>query len=835
MKKNSILLMLLAGVINFSQLFAQSGATGASSTLVKGQVLDSLTSEVIPYATLRIAKTSNPEKPVKMLSTDVDGKFQIALSDTGKLILTSQYIGKSSLNTVFQNTGKEKTIDLGKLLVHDNQELGEVVVSAIKPLVQVDLDKITYSMEDDPDSKTNNALEMMKKVPMITVDNDDNIQLRGNSSFKIYLDGKPSNMITNNPGQVLKSMPANMIKKIEVITDPGAKYDAEGVSGIINIITNKQPMGGYTGTVNAGANSRGNNFGGYYLGGYLTAKYGKFGLTGNYNYSYNKSPSTNSSSFRESFYDDVNRYLSTNGSNSYRGLGQFGSGELSYEMDTLNLFSVSCDLWNGNSNSESNSSSQMLDVNKNPVYAYNIKSNGKNNYGSSEMNANYQRTFSKKDELLTASYRLSINPDDQSYVTNVDSILSYHSPSQNSGTNADTKEHTFQLDYTTPLGKIHTIEAGFKYIIRISESDSYRNIRNSLADEWTPVDTYNDQFHHQQDIFSGYGGYSLKYKKIGFKAGLRMENTKLNVEFPLDETKNFDNGYFSLIPSATLSFQYKQKHNFRFGYNMRIQRPGIWYLNPYVDNTDPKNISFGNPNLDVEKSHNFNLNYGIFKPKFNLNANLSYNFVNNSIERVTTLNNDTTKTTYENIGKSQYTRLYFYGSWNPIMKLRIFANASASYMDVRSNNGSDLKNSGFMEGIYGGLQYNFPHDLTLSLNGAIYTPSPSLQGKSSGYHFSSIYLNKSFLKKKLTISLSGSNVFEKYISYNSTIQTDQFRMNSNSSYLAQSVRIGISYRFGEMKQQIKKVQRGINNDDSSKGESSGGSGGGAGSSGGGSQ
>jgi len=812
MKTYILPLLLLMGIISASQVLAQQSSSTASSTLIKGQVLDSLTSEEIAYATLSIAKKSDPQKPVKMLSTDADGKFQIDVPGTGEFILTSQYIGKSSLNTPFQLTGKEKTIDLGKLWVHDNQVLGEVVISAIKPLVQVDLDKISYSIEDDPDSKTNNVLEMIKKVPMVTVDADDNIQLRGSSSYKIYLDGKPSNMITNNPGQVLKSMPANMVKRIEVITDPGAKYDAEGVNGIINIITNKQPMGGYTGTLNAGANLRG-----YNLGGYLTAKYGKFGLTGNYNYYYNRSPATNNRSLRESFYDDTNKYLSSTGSNSYHNHGQWGSGEISYEIDTLNLISVSCDIWGGNNISESNSSTQMLDVNNIPVYAYGINSNSKNTYGSSEVNANYQRTFSKKDELLTASYRLSINPNDQAYTTQIDSILNYHDPSQKSATNADTKEHTFQLDYTTPVAKIHTIEAGVKYIIRISESDSYRNIFDSFANDWVPFNSYTDQFHHRQDIFSVYGSYNLKYKMIGFKTGLRMENTQLNVDFPLDETKNFDNGYFNLIPSATFSFQYKQVHNFRIGYNMRIQRPGIWNLNPYVNNSDPKNISYGNPNLDVVKSHNFNLNYGVFKTKFNLNANLFYNFVNNSIQQVTTLNNDISETTYENIGKQKNIGIYFYGSWNPIMKLRIFANASGSYTDIRANDESGMKNSGFMERIFGGVQYNFPHDLVLSLNGGGSTPFLNLQGQSSGFHYSSLALNKSFMQKKLTLSLSAMNVFENTISFSSINQTNQFSSTSNSAYLARNFRIGISYKFGEMKQQIKKVQRGINNDDAKGG------------------
>jgi len=250
-------------------------------------------------------------------------------------------------------------------------------------------------------------------------------------------------------------------------------------------------------------------------------------------------------------------------------------------------------------------------------------------------------------------------------------------------------------------------------------------------------------------------------------------------------------------------------------------------LNPYIDNSDPKNISFGNPNLDVEKSHFFNLNYGVFKPKFNLNANLYYNFMNNSIEQITTLEGDVSQTTYKNIGKSKRVGLYFYGSWNPTMKLRIYANASAGYMDIQANDGSNLKNSGFTEQIFGGLQYSFPHDLTLSLNGAVMSPWLNLQGKSSAQHYSALSLNKSFLKKKLTLSFSAINAFEKYISYNSTNQTDQFRSTSNSSYVAQNFRINISYKFGEMKQQIQHVKRGINNDDAKGGQSGGEGGGGS--------
>ena len=254
---------------------------------IKGTVLDSLTNEVVPYATLRITTKDRPDVLEKAAATDDNGKFSLTLNKRGDFIMNIQYLGKDPLSRSF-TIKNENLLDFGKVLLKNSKTtLSEVVVSAQRPLVKVDLDKITYSLEDDPDSKTSTLMDMLKKVPMITVDAEDKIELKGSSSYKIYMDGKPSSMLANNPKDILKSMPASSIKNIEVITDPGPKYDAEGLAGIINIITNKQSsLGGYTATVNSRVDTRG----GYGLGAFLTMKKGKIGFTGNYNYYNYKSP-----------------------------------------------------------------------------------------------------------------------------------------------------------------------------------------------------------------------------------------------------------------------------------------------------------------------------------------------------------------------------------------------------------------------------------------------------------------------------------------------------------------------------------------------------------------
>jgi hypothetical protein len=228
----------------------------------------------------------------------------------------------------------------------------------------------------------------------------------------------------------------------------------------------------------------------------------------------------------------------------------------------------------------------------------------------------------------------------------------------------------------------------------------------------------------------------------------------------------------------------------------------------------------------VEKAHNVNLNYSMFKPKVNLNASLSYNHTGNAIQRITTLSDTggASYTTYQNIGTNRRVGLNVYGNYNPNTKLRLYVNASLSYTDIRANNGSGLQNSGFNQYISGNAQYSFPLDFRLSFNGGWSSPNINIQGQSSGYYYYSLGLSKSFLDKKLTCTVSGSNFFNEYRRYTSETITSDFYSRSENLSPSRFLRFSISYRFGEMKQQIKKVQRSINNDDVKTDE--GGSGGG---------
>lgn len=253
--KHNILwgIILLVASLSFTAK-AQKAVQGQFS--VKGVLLDSLSNEGEPYSTIRISLKNNPAKPVKLAVTGADGRFDERLAVPGTYLIHFTSVGKSPVQKEFSISANRRNVDLGKILIAEATEmLKGVEVVAQKPLVKAEIDKVTYSIEDDPDSKTNTTLEMLRKVPLVTVDGEDKIQVNGSSKFKVHVNGKPNNMMSNNPTEVLRSMPANSIKSIEVITEPGAKYDAEGVAGILNIITIGAGMEGYTVTLNGGASN----------------------------------------------------------------------------------------------------------------------------------------------------------------------------------------------------------------------------------------------------------------------------------------------------------------------------------------------------------------------------------------------------------------------------------------------------------------------------------------------------------------------------------------------------------------------------------------------------
>lgn len=762
--KCSLLLIMLV----VSSLVAAQNA--APTFQIKGVLLDSLTQEGEPYATIKIVKKEAPANALKMLVTDMKGKFQEKVPGTGNFVMTISSIGRNTIVKDFTVKAGEKLVDFGTLYITDaSNELGQVEVVAQKPLVKADIDKIEYNVQDDPDSKSNSVLEMLRKVPLVTVDGEDNIKVNGSSSFKVYVNGKPNNMMSNNPTEVLKSMPANSIKHIEVITNPGPKYDAEGVGGILNIVTVGSGLEGYTATFSGNVSNMG--AGGGLFG---TVKSGKLTVSARYNYNYNDRPRSYSGGNRRTVGDvtEGSSDLDYDGSSKGHGNFQSGSMEASYEIDTLRLVSMSFGLWGGGNNSTSiNNTLATAPGTSNELYRYVSDGRSKSSWYSIDGGVDYQRMFHVKDRMFTLSYKINTSPqtsdsystyNDMHAATDWEDFLKRLYDLNNDGSQ-NTTEHTFQADYTTPIGKIHTLEAGAKYILRdnSSEDDRYERQIGTTGD-YVLDEEHSSHYKHQNDILAAYMGYGLRVKKISGRLGVRYEHTKQEVKYLLGRGDDFNKNFDDVVPSASIGYKLTDMSNLRFGYNMRIYRPGIWYLNPYLNDSNPTNISQGNSHLDSEKSHSFNLSYSNFTQKFNINLSARYSFTNNSIEQVTEqvkdteiegLQNPTGKevlySTYQNIGKSRNASLSGYVNWNATSNTRIYANLYGNYTYMEGANG--LKNDGWNLFAYGGAQQSLPHDWRISLNIYGQTPWIMLQGKGSSFFDYGLSVNKSFLNKRLTL------------------------------------------------------------------------------------
>lgn len=806
------------------------------SYTITGVVADSVTHEGEPYATLTIARANSAAKPVKQALTDIKGRFSISSNGTGSYLLMVRSMGRKPMQRAYTVDATTRTIDLGTLLLQDGgNQLETVEVVAYKPLVKADVDKIAYSVEDDPEANTNTVIEMLKKVPMVTVDGQDNIRVNGNSSFKIYVNGKPNNMMTKNPKEVLKSMPASSIKKIEVITNPGPKYDAEGVGGILNIVTEGKGPEGYNATFSGRANN--SSYGG---GLYATVKQGKLTMSVNYNASSNHSPKGYTYSDRSQIGTDgtVTSSTVTDGYTKGHSQWQGGDVEASYEIDTLRLITGSFSLSKFTSKRDAlNTAFSTVPATGQRLYGYRSPSHSKENWDDYSASLDYQRSFSVKDRLLTLSYRLESSPstsDSRYLYTDRESADDWQTfidrmRDQRMDGDENTMEHTFQIDYTTPFAKHHTWEAGVKYILRRNKSDNDRyNLGTGDKDETYDSDN-SSHYRHHNDILAAYTGYGLTLDKWSARLGLRYEHTLQKVEYLLGRGTNFHKNFDDLVPSARLGYKFSDATNLSLGYKMRINRPGIWYLNPYLDDRIPDAISQGNPNLDTEKSHAVDLQFSSYNSKLTYTLTGTYRFVNNSIESVDRLVNDrdieglpnpTGKdviySSYANIGHIQYAGLMAYANWTPITNTRITLNGSVGYSHM--SDGQSLRNHGWCTNIDASLQQTFAKTWIFNASYYVQTPQPTLQGKDARYQWYNFSLSKSFMDKRLTLTAYIINPFGKrYFCYRSETVADNFRTTASSSWCQLYYGVSVRFRIGKLKASVKHTERTVENNDVKQG------------------
>ncbi|QEC54028.1 outer membrane receptor protein involved in Fe transport [Anseongella ginsenosidimutans] len=803
------LLILLTAVIVSCSAWAQAQVSGK----ITGTVTDSLSGQGLAFASVSLL---NPQgKTVNGALTDDNGNFVIENVPAGSYRLQAAFVGYlTKTSQLLELKQGQAELNAGALAIAPDAEVLEgVTVEGQKALYENKIDKLVYNAERDATNSGGNAGDVLRKVPMVTVDLEGSVQLRGSGNVRVLINGKPSSVIASNVEDALKMIPSDEIKSVEVITSPSAKYDAEGTAGIINIITKKKGIQGLSGNVNLSAGTRNSNAG-------LDVNYRKnrfginAGLGGNLFNSngYQSSERINNAS-------DANRFLLQEGNNDMSNSGLRGQFGMDYDIDTTSNISTSIRFNDFSRDFDNYQGTIMMNAGEVPVSQFSRNTDGSMDMEGLDWTMDYRKTFKRPQQELTASAQYSKGTRGNGYdlfQTNEAGEINLREKSFNDNLN---KETTFQVDYIHPFKKEGTVlEAGAKSILRDISSD----YQFSIMDEngaYIPDPSRSNVFDYRQDVYAAYTTFAFKFgKKYGLKLGARWEQTQIDGDFASTGT-SFSNTYGNLIPSITLSRELKPGQTIKASYSRRIQRPSLWFLNPYVDQSDSLNVRYGNPELKPELSNSYELGWSTFFKKTSLNASLYWRNTSDVIESVSTIEEGVTSTTFSNVSSSTSVGLNLFGSTQITPKWTVSGSVNLYDYRIKSNVDNQYSNESFMYNLNMNSNLSFGEGFSASLFAMFNSPRTTLQGTSSSWSMMSVGLKKELFDKKASIGINVNNPYKKHQEFKRDLTGVNFTQNSVFGFEFRSVSLNFSYRFGKVDfKQQRRRRGGIDNNDQKQGD-----------------
>ena len=692
-----------------------------------------------------------------------------------------------------------------------NKELEGVEIKAQRQLIKQDIDRIGYDVQADGESKTQTVLDMLRKVPMVTVDGEDNITVKGNGNYKIYKNGHYDPNLSKNAKEVLKSMPASMVKRIEVITDPGAREDAEGVDAILNIVMmDGSKLDGITGVVSASYTSLNNT--NLYTS--LTGQMGKLLLSVDYGYGGMSSRGTENSQVTERTFLETGNHLSAKSAGGNPGDIHYANLNASYDLDSLNLLSASFGGYFYKLNVQGDGQQSLSGATGQPVYSFG------NHYwmpGYSHHSWNgrldYEHKTRLKGERFTLSYMLALtrqhSQQEDEYTNLQNAPINYTRALTYSREHFT--EHTFQADYIRPLWTGHKMEVGAKYINRKNNSSNSQTYYKTTDNPTIPY-----QFDHTMQIAAAYADYMYNSGKWSTRAGLRYEYSYMKGSYPDGSAAAFGKHLNDWVPQASVKYQINDRHSLKLGYVTSITRPGITYLNPAVLTT-PNRIDFGNAHLISALERELQLTYLYVGQRLTLQIVPQYQFCNNYIGDVVYANGDIRYGTYGNIIRQRRLQVEAYAQWKPFNGTTLVANLNYRHV-VQKNPDINMSLTCDPTNYYFYLSQKLPWKLTATAytTGQMGHSQLNIYSYVRSWNFYGFALQRSFLNDdRLTVRLMASSPFNKNQHRRShTIQGDILGWGDNvNAQNGRYFRINVSYRFGKLKASVKKTETTIENSD----------------------
>lgn len=802
-------------------LYAQYPGAGGPPKIkgnIKGKVVDAISGDPVEYATI-VLLSPDGSKQITGTVSEEGGSFKISDIPAGKYQMKVSFIGYEEVAVPgVETTLKSPDLDLGQIKLGTDAVLLEgVEVTAEKALVENRIDKIVYNADQDATNQGGDAADVLRKVPLLSVDLEGNVSLRGSQNLRILINGRPSTIFASSVADALRSIPSDQIKSVEVITTPGAKYDGEGSGGIINIITKKKEAQGFTGTVSSSLGTRQNNGG---LN--LNALFGRFGLNSGVNSFWSWDRDTDNEFLRTDFNNGSPiRELSQNGVTRAGFLGINGNLGAFYDFNAYNSINLSGRYNQFSRTNRGLTSGYLNNFGAIPDINFDRFNDGGSSNSGFDGTLDYRKTFpDQKDREIVFAFQLSgQNSLTENEVDQSGEISQYQRDiiNENDGLNL---EYTGQIDYVHPVNDNFKVETGVKAVLRRIDSDYFTQVKAEDGAPFVTDPRLSDFFQYDQDVFAGYLSVNIGIgENWGLQAGARYENTRIGGEFA-SENPEFDNEYNNFLPSIILNRKLNRFSNVKGSYTRRIQRPSLSFINPFTTINDPNTLQLGNPDLDPELVDQYEVAYNTYVKGVVFNAAVYLRRTSDLIEPFLNLDDDgiASTTTFLNIGESDTYGVNVFTTFKLWKKVQLRFNVNyGRYNGTGVVGGERLKRSAnLLSGNAGGSYklndkisfdfFAFGRARRQNLQGS--TPSFSLLGVGGKYQIS----------KRTSLGIRAIEPYQENKIFGSDLEGPDFRQTSVLSIPFRSIGISFSHKFGQIDFKAQNRRSRVKNDDQKQGE-----------------
>lgn len=795
------------------------------NSVITAVVVDSTSNEPVGFASAALLRQES-KAYVKGMQTVDDGKVQFADVPPGRYAVRITYVGYEDYlkENIVVETGKD--INLGNILLKPSGELlEEVVVQGTPAAMELGIDRKIFNVAQSTISVGGTASDLLANVPSLQVDVDGSVSLRGSSSVRILIDGRESAMAGSDITQLLQAMPANSIERIEVVTNPSSRYDAEGQSGIINIVLKKEARAGFNGGVNASAGSYDN----YNAGFNLNLRNEKFNYFGSYNFNRRNNVGDGLNSTRQF----SNNSLTENSTESRR-LGLNHSVRLGADYyiteKTMAGFSGNLSLRGNNRNEDM-------------FYSYfgHPELTGTSNRFSRQdeddlgfdLNFDLKHGFAREGEELVAN--VAFGRDSEEGVNVFDQTFTDPSTAQDlrvNNTGEDGRNLNLQLDYVRPLGDENKFEAGYRSIIRRSEDMQRSEYLDVGQGTMLPDYDISNDFSMESIVHALYANYQRKLtEKLGVQAGLRAEQAYLNTEYlsfdpdvpPSDRTATGRLDYFRVYPSIFLTQEFGEGNQLQASYTRRVNRPRGWQVNPFIDVSDPMNIRQGNPNLLPEDIHSFELSYAKFWDAVTFTSSAYYRRMNDVVQPIITTvegMDGVTFSQWQNISRNEAAGLELISRVD--FSKKVDAMFNANFFHTRFH-GSEAFNIAPAEGFNWNANvtanYRVMPGLSAQARAEYQAPRVMAQGKGIEQFVVDAGVRWDVLDRRASVMFNVRDLFNQR-RWGGYTQTHQFYRYFENRWMRRMFMVSINYRFGrqDFEREDRRRNRGMDEDFNGGGE-----------------